>query len=78
MFLGQQELAFQGHNESSDSNNRGNYVQLLHLVAEFDDKLRAHLATANVFTGLSPIIQNDLIHNVDHCCVLGTTSLPPI
>ena len=63
-FLGQQELAFRGHNESSDSNNRGNYVELIHLLAEFDDKLRAHLATATVFTGLSPIIQNDLIQSV--------------
>lgn len=68
-FLGKQELAFRGHSEGSDSSSRGNYVEALHLLSEFDEKLNQHLNTASVFTGLSPLIQNDLIQSVNNVMV---------
>lgn len=60
-FLAQQELPFRGNNESSESVNKGNYVELLNLLAETDDKLLNHLQTATVFSGTSNDIQNDII-----------------
>ena len=60
-FLVRQELPFRGHDESSTSMNRGNYVELLHLLCNFDAPLGEHLQTNRVFTGTSSKIQNDLI-----------------
>jgi hypothetical protein len=34
LFLGKQEMPFRGHNESSDSLNKGNYRELLECFAE--------------------------------------------
>ncbi len=64
IFLGQQELSFRGHDERKVSLNRGNYLELLSLLSEYDADLRHHLATATVFTGTSGKIQNDLINSV--------------
>lgn len=61
LFLGQQELAFRGHEEGPASSNRGNYLELLSFLSDYDADLRHHLATATVFTGTSGKIQNDLI-----------------
>lgn len=61
MFLGKQELSFRGHNESTQSLNKGNYVELLSFRAEHDADLQYHLSTNRVFTGTSGIIQNNLI-----------------
>lgn len=63
-FLGKQELAFRGHDESKDSENRGNYLELLEFLAEYDSPLRCHLDSATVFIGTSSKIQNDLIQSV--------------
>ena len=62
--MGIQEIPFRGHNESKTFNNRGNYVELAHLLANFDAKLQTHLDTATVFKGTIPSIQNDLIESV--------------
>ncbi|GAB1597398.1 uncharacterized protein LOC115225801 isoform X1 [Argonauta hians] len=61
IFLGKQELPFRGHDESVDSSNRGNYIELLSLVAENNIDLHYHLSTNKVFSGTSGKIQNDLI-----------------
>ena len=63
-FLGIQEISFRGHDESETSDNRGNYVELAHLLANFDEKLQTHLDTATAFKGIAPSIQNDLIESV--------------
>lgn len=63
-FLGKQELAFRGHDESANSLNRGNYVELLHERAEMDPELQAHLNNSTVFSGLSSDIQNDIISSI--------------
>lgn len=57
-------MFFRGHDEGKESLNRGNYLELLSLLSEYDADLRHHLATATVFTGTSGKIQNDLINAV--------------
>ena len=63
-FVGVQEIPFRGHDESENSSNRGNYIELAYFLAEFDEKMQTHLESATVFKGLSPDIQNDLIDSV--------------
>jgi hypothetical protein len=63
-FLAQHELAFRGHDESDSSVNRGNYVELIYLMAQRDELLKTHLATSTIFTGLSGEIQNYLIQSI--------------
>ena len=63
-FLAKQELAFRGNDESENSINRGNYVELIYTFAENDGRLAHHLETSTVFSGLSNRIQNDLIEAV--------------
>ncbi|XP_030002747.1 zinc finger MYM-type protein 1 [Sphaeramia orbicularis] len=63
-FLGKQELAFRGHDVSKDSENKGNYLELLEFLAEYDSPLRCHLDMATVFIGTSSKIQNNLIQAV--------------
>jgi hypothetical protein len=60
-FLGKQELAFRGHDESMKSDNKGNYIEYLSSLSEFDTLLANHLQSSTVFRGTSPAIQNDLI-----------------
>lgn len=63
-FLGMQELSFRGHDESVTSPNRGNYIELVTLLAQHNTHLEEHLKNATVFSGLSSKIQNDLV-----CCI---------
>ena len=57
-------MAFRGNDESENSINRGNYVELIYAFAENDGRLAHHLKTSTVFSGLSNRIQNDLIEAV--------------
>ncbi|XP_077444502.1 zinc finger MYM-type protein 1-like isoform X2 [Stigmatopora argus] len=61
IFLGKQELSFQGHDASAASPNKGNYVELLSFIAERNTDLHYHLSTNNMFSGTSGKLQNDLI-----------------
>ncbi|KAL2094555.1 hypothetical protein ACEWY4_009274 [Coilia grayii] len=58
-YLAKQEIPFVGNNESAGSSNRGNYMELLNIFAEKDDRLSTHLKSSSLFT--SNQIQNDLI-----------------
>ena len=60
-FLGKQELSFRSHDEEASSSNRGNYIELLSLISDYDPMLKNHLENSSVFSGLSSHIQNDLI-----------------
>lgn len=64
MFLCFQELPFRGHDESVDSDNRGNFEELLCFISRYDSKLEKFLNDATVFSGTSKSIQNDLIEAV--------------
>ncbi|XP_030750580.1 zinc finger MYM-type protein 1 isoform X1 [Sitophilus oryzae] len=63
-FLGEHELGFRGHDETRASSNTGNFLDLLSLMAKYDDCLKNHLEQSNVFRGNSNRIQNDLISAV--------------
>ena len=74
LYLGKQELPFRGHDESSDSLNKGNYRELLECFAELDSvferRLHGRLPESegggdSRFTGVSSDTQNDLIHCLD-------------
>lgn len=60
-FLAEHELGFRGHIESENSSNKGNYVDLIDLLAKYDETLKFHLENSTVFKGTSNVIQNDLI-----------------
>ncbi|XP_022167439.1 uncharacterized protein LOC111031697, partial [Myzus persicae] len=63
-FLGKQELAFRGHREHDESLNKGNYLELLDLLAQEEHLLKDHFLSSSIFKGTSKIIQNDLIESV--------------
>jgi hypothetical protein len=64
-YLCVQGLPLRGHREGVDSNNRGNYVELLLLLAHYDELLWSHFTCGpRVFQGTSNHIQNDLIHAI--------------
>lgn len=67
MFLGKQGLAFRGHDETSNSSNRGNFLELLHLLSDYDPDLKEHLegnrTNANY---MSPCSQNEMISVIGH------------
>lgn len=59
----QQEIALRGHDESVKSRNRGNFLEILKLIASHDDIVKDRLVCRPrnaVYT--SPIIQNELLH----------------
>lgn len=60
-FLAKQELPLRGHDESSTSINRGNYLELLELIRQYDSILDNDLKESTVFRGTSSAIQNDII-----------------
>ncbi|KAI5705235.1 hypothetical protein M8J76_002168 [Diaphorina citri] len=70
-FLGKLELAFRGHNEGSSSENRGNYIELLHFISQSDSVLAQHLKSATIFSGTSSDIQNDLIESISPVITLN-------
>jgi len=60
-FLAKQELPLRGHDESSTSINKGNYLELLELIRQYDPILDNHLKESTVFRGTSSAIQNNII-----------------
>ena len=57
--LGMQELSFRGHDEGENS-NKGNYRELVEVIAQYDRVLAEHMESSTVFTGTSKTFQNDL------------------
>ncbi|XP_062112489.1 uncharacterized protein LOC133823651 [Humulus lupulus] len=63
-FLLRQGLAFRGHDESEDSNNQGNFLELLNFLADRNEEVRA-VALKNAPENLrltSPRIQKDIVN----------------
>lgn len=62
-FLGKQELAFRGHDETTDSVNRGNFKELLHLLISTSPSeiQNQYEKIKNIFKGDSKSIQNEVI-----------------
>ncbi|XP_072395241.1 zinc finger MYM-type protein 1-like [Diabrotica undecimpunctata] len=68
LYLSKQELSFRGHDEKSDSSNRGNFKELLNLlIVQSPLETKNHYEKIkNVFSGESKTIQNELIE-----CISG-------
>ncbi|GFR07887.1 hypothetical protein TNCT_222281 [Trichonephila clavata] len=65
-FLAKQNLALCGHREDDTSTNRGNFLELAHLLAKYDPVLREHLVRIkmdqnNSLTYMSTQIQSESI-----------------
>ena len=63
MLCSQQEIALRGHNESLKSLNRGNFIEILKLIAIHDEIVKSRLTCGPrnaIYT--SPNIQNELLH----------------
>lgn len=59
-FLGRQGLPFRGHSESTDSSNRGNFLEILELLSEENDQLKSKMSQRYGHYA-SHEYQNDLI-----------------
>jgi hypothetical protein len=69
-FLLRQGLAFRGHDESEDSSNRGNFLELLEFLAENSEEVHKYVlknAPGNCIL-ISPSIQKEIIQ----CCAFET------
>ncbi|XP_073466822.1 zinc finger MYM-type protein 1-like [Aquarana catesbeiana] len=62
-FLSKQGISFRGHDESENSQNRGNFKECLNLISKFDTFLKNYSPPANS-TYTSPLSQNAIIQ----CC----------
>lgn len=65
-FLAKQNLALRGHIENDTGTNRGNFLELVNLIAKYDPVLREHLVRSKMsgkisITYMSPQIQNEFI-----------------
>ena len=76
LYLSKQELPLRGHHESSAGLNKGNYRELLELIARFDPQFECRLhgrledaqrgaEGGGAFTGVSSDIQNDIVECVN-------------
>jgi hypothetical protein len=61
LFLGKQNLAFRGHDESLDSFNRGNFLELLELRSKLMDEEIRTLMKSAVHSYKSAQVQNEII-----------------
>lgn len=65
LFLAKQNLAFRGHREDVTLENKGNFLELVHLLSRYNSVLKEHVlqiqSSPNTLTYLSPLIQNEFI-----------------
>ncbi|GFV86596.1 DUF4371 domain-containing protein [Trichonephila clavipes] len=61
MTLAMCNLPFRGHRETGDSTQRGNFLNIIDLLAKYDPLLNVHLSKKRIQKYLSPKIQNELI-----------------
>ena len=72
-FLGKQELASRDHDETENSVNQTNYVELLKYTAEYDPLSGEHLDISTVFRRFSNGIQDNLIQTVGSALICYKT-----
>ncbi|XP_047027728.1 52 kDa repressor of the inhibitor of the protein kinase-like [Helicoverpa zea] len=74
LFLAQQNLAFRGHREDPSSENRGNFIELVKVMAKYDPVLSEHWSKLQKAAGgsqrvpsyLSKGIQNEFLSILSH------------
>ena len=45
--LGKQGIAFRGHDEKTDSENKGNFIECMKLLTQFDPFLQSYTPPSN-------------------------------
>jgi len=66
--LGIQNLSFRGHNKKINSENRGNFLAIIDLLAKYDPVLSELLKRGpKKISYLSPTIQNEIIDMLSEC-----------
>lgn len=61
VFLTKQGIALRGHDESANSKNQGNFLELIKLLSQYAPDLQKHIATHTKASYMSPRSQNELI-----------------
>ncbi|XP_022865350.1 zinc finger MYM-type protein 1-like [Olea europaea var. sylvestris] len=67
----EQRMAFRGHDESEDSNNQGNFLELLHWLCDHNPEIKA-VALTNAPENLkltSPRVQKDIVSAIASECL---------
>lgn len=76
LFLAKQNLPFRGHREDAMAANKGNYLDLVHLLSKYDPILKEHLCQVDqqavklgkvLVSYLSPSTQNEFITILGEC-----------
>ena len=68
LFCAKQEIALRGHDESEESENKGNFLELIDVISRHDDKFAARLRSLpDNAVYLSPSIQNDIARCIVTC-----------
>lgn len=60
LYLAKQGVAFRGHDEGEESNNKGNFLELLSLISKYNEALKKHLKNKEV-NYTSPVSQNQIL-----------------
>jgi hypothetical protein len=72
-FLQHQGLAFRGHNEDESSHNRGNFLELLQLIADHNQEIK-EVILGNA-PGNNSLISPDIQKDIAQACAMETLDL---
>lgn len=72
-FLQHQGLAFRGHDEDESSHNRGNFLELLQLVADHNQEIK-EVVLGNA-PGNNSLISPDIQKDIAQACAMETLDL---
>ena len=81
LLCSQQEISFRGHDESEGSLNKGNFLQILGLVAKHDPivgerlfhgsrnaKYTSHMIQNNILAVMASLVRKQICHSVQKAC----------
>ena len=76
IFCAKQEIALRGHEENEESDNKGNFLELIDVISRHDEKFAARLRSLlDNATYLSPQIQNDIALCIASCISDATSKV---
>jgi hypothetical protein len=69
VYLTKQGLALRGDKESTESKNKGNFLELIELLGKYEPELADHLKLHKRSSYVSPMSQNEFISVIGHECI---------
>lgn len=69
LYLTKQGMPLRGHDESRNSANRGNFLELVEVLSRYSPELAEHLQAKSKVSYTFPSSQNELIGVIGHDCV---------